>query len=268
MYDIYIPKSELLKKYISEFTILKKEKFEAINYFAFPQHKGTISFYSYTNINLDGLSLGLKKTETQKESIIILGKYSNPLLVKYENFVDEISINFNQLGINYFLKENYGDIANRPIQFIINKKWTLFAKEMFNSSVEERICLLEKFLLSQFMNKDLNTIESIINEMENDLSLKLKDIVLKVKISERTANRLFHKYLGCSPSLYKKILRFRSTVKLNEKGVSLTELCLKNEYYDSPHFTKEFKLLTGKSPRVFFNSVNEISHKKYPYIFI
>lgn len=188
--------------------------------------------------------------------------------MKYENFVDEISINFNELGINYFLKENYGEIANRPIQYITNNKWNNFAKEMFSSNAEDRICLLEKFLLSQFMNKDLNVIESIIKEMENDLSLKLKDIVLKVKISERTANRLFHKYLGCSPSLYKKILRFRSTVKLYEKEISLTELCLKNEYFDSPHFTKEFKLLTGKSPRDFFNSVNEISDKKYPYIFI
>ena len=268
MYDIYIPKSELLKKYISEFTILKKENFETTRYFAFPQHKGTLSFYSSASIHFEDLTLELDQIETLKESIIILGKYSNPLFVKYEIFVDEISINFNELGINYFLKENYGEIANKPIQYISDEKWTNFAKKMFSSNTEDRIYLLENFLLSQFMNKDLNVIESIIKEMENDLSLKLKDIVLTVKISERTANRLFHKYIGCSPSLYKKILRFRSAVKLNKKGISLTELCLKNEYYDSPHFTKEFKLLTGKGPKHFFNSVNQVSHKKYPYLFI
>jgi AraC-like DNA-binding protein len=103
--------------------------------------------------------------------------------------------------------------------------------------------------------------------LENDKSLKIKDIALKMKVSERTINRWFHKYIGCPPKDYKKIMRFRSSLK-NSKEMNLTELCLNNDYYDSPHFTNEFKLLTNRSPRDFFNAMSEVGEERFPYIFL
>jgi AraC-like DNA-binding protein len=267
MYEIHQPKNTPLKKYISEFAILKKDLFKPINYLAFPHHRGSIAFFSQANITYDNLTLEIERDDHLSTSIIILGKYKEPLLLKYRNFVDEIVINFTPTGLNYFFTENYDKIIDTPIKFLKNEKWIEFSKQLFKAKKNERICLLENFLLSHFMEKNLSLIEHIIDKMENNKSLKIKNISQEMNISERTINRIFHKYTGLSPKDFKKILRLRNTITMHNKKMSLTKLCLNNDYYDSSHFTNEFKNLTKRNPRSFFNSLKKINSMESYYIF-
>jgi transcriptional regulator GlxA family with amidase domain len=127
---------------------------------------------------------------------------------------------------------------------------------------------IESFLEQRFVYKDLQLIETIVTLVENDKSIKFKEIAETVDISVRNLNRLFHKYIGCSPKDYKKIIRFRDAIKdYNKEGLSLTEICLKNEFYDSPHFTREFKKLTNKNPKNYFQNLTFASKNQFPYIF-
>lgn len=252
MYTIYEPKSEILKKYISEFTILKKEKFKPINYLAFPHTISSIVFYSRTKIKYDKESIIVNRDDKMNTFVGVLGKYITPLLMSYKDAVDEISINFTEIGMNYFFEENYNVIVSNPFQNLKNKEWSDFSEQLFKLESENRIDLLENFLLAQVKIKDLTQIERIIRMIKNNLSIKISEIASRESNSCKTINRLFHKYLGCSPMAYKKILRFRSSVNMNNEQMNLTELCLTNEYYDSPHFTNEFRKLTSLNPRFFF----------------
>lgn len=265
MYTVHKPKSEKLKKYITEFTILKKEAFKPINYLAFPHSVGSIVFLSGAEIDYKNSKVVIKKSEKNPPSVVALGKYIKPLHLFYENFVDEIGINFSPTGMNYFFDNNYDEIASKPFQFLSNDIWNEFSKNLFNE--KERINILENFLLSQVKKKNLKKIEQIIEIQQNNTSIKIKDIALMMGISERTIGRLFNKHVGCTPIEFKKILRFRSSVLMNNEKMNLTELCLNNTYYDSPHFTHEFKQLTSINPKVFFNILTKISDKEFPYIF-
>ncbi len=267
MYDIYEPKSVILKKYISEITILKKEKFEPINYLAFPHTISSIIFYSRTKIKFDKESITISKVDKNNKSIGVLGKYTTPLLLSYKDAVDEIAINFTEIGINYFFEDNYDMIGSNPFQVLKNKEWSDFSEQLFEIKDKNRIDILEKFLLSQIKAKDLNQIEHIIEMMKNDLSIKISEIASSEKKSVKTINRLFHKYIGCSPITYKKIIRFRNSINMNNEQMNLTELCLSNEYYDSPHFTSEFKKLTSLNPRKFFKKLTKVDNREFPYIF-
>ncbi|NQX98669.1 MAG: helix-turn-helix transcriptional regulator, partial [Flavobacteriales bacterium] len=249
MYEIHQPKKTSLKKYISEFTILKKDLFKPINYLAFPHHRGSIAFFFQANVTYTNLTLNIERDDNLSTSIIILGKYKEPLLLEYKNFVDEIVINFTPTGLNYFFVENYDKITNKPIKFLKDEEWIEFSRKLFKANKNERISLLEDFLLSHFMEKDLSIIEHIIDKMKNNKSLKLKDLSQEMGISERTINRIFHKYTGLSPKDFKKILRLRNSITMHNKKISLTELCMNNDYYDSSHFTNEFKALTKRNPR-------------------
>lgn len=267
MYEIYQPKNKFLKKYISEFTIVKKDQFKSISYLAFPHHRGSITFFFKTKIAYNNLTLNIERDDNLSTSIVVLGKYKEPLLVKYRNFVDEIGINFTATGLNYFFTENYDEIADKPIKFLENKKWIEFSKELFKSNENERIYLLENFLLSQFKEKDLSIVEQIIDKMKTNKAIKIKKISQEMGISERTINRIFYKYIGFSPKGFIKVLRFRNTITMHRKKMNLTELCLNNDYYDSSHFSNEFKFLTKRNPRVFFNSLEKIKSTESYYIF-
>lgn len=267
MYDIYKPKSSILSQYISEFTILKKEGFRAINYIAFPHSVSAVAFFSGATINYNTSGIQIEKSDKEGTSVVALGKYLHPIHLSYQNAVNEIAINFKPTGINYFFDENYNKIAHLPFQIVNSNSWNTFSTKLFEIPITERIDAIESFLLSQLRSKNLIIIEQIIDWINQDLSIKVNDIAIKANVSERTVNRLFHTYLGCSPTIFKKIVQFRSSVLMNNTEMNLTELCLTNDYYDSPHFTRAFKKLTSKNPRDFFKALSFVKKNKFPYIF-
>ncbi|WP_420553483.1 helix-turn-helix domain-containing protein [Tenacibaculum aiptasiae] len=267
MYNVCKPKSEILKKYISEFTLLKKENFKLINYLAFPHNNSAIVFLSKATVNYNDYKITVNQNPNNVQSVVALGKYLHPVHLFYLDAVDEICINFTPTGLNYFFKQNFEQVAGKPFQFVDNDIWTNFSQKLYSHPKEERIEVLEDFLLSQLQKKDLSTIEQIISILKSDLSIKIKDLAAKAHVSQRTVNRLFHTYLGCSPSAFKKIQRFRNAIAMKNNHNSLTEVSLLNEYYDSAHFNHEFQELTNTNPTSFFNQVSKVGNKKFPYIF-
>ncbi len=268
MYEVFKPKSELLKKHISEITVLKENSSYPKEYFAFPHNVSSIVFFEDAEIKYNNHYLEINRTQNENGSIIMIGKYVKPLLVKYNGYVKEIAVNFSPTGVNYFFDEGFNGITGLPIQVLNNSQLNEFSKLLFNTHETERVFEIERFFEQRFINKDLQLIEKIIETVENDFLVKFKDISATLNISTKSLNRLFHKYIGCPPKDYKKIIRFRSAVRdYNKKEFNLTEICLKNEYYDSPHFTREFKKLTNMSPKDYFQHLSFESKKEFPYIF-
>lgn len=268
MYKTFKPKSEFLKKYIQEFTFLDEKDIFPKTYYAFPHNISAIVFIQNAKLNYNSNILEISKTQTKETLVFSIGKYVEPLFVSYKHYVNEIAINFTPTGINYFFDENFSDIAKFPIQGVRDSEITEFSKELFNTSKEDRIESLELFLLQRFREKNILLVEQVVNMIECDKSLKFKNICKELNVSERNVNRLFHKYIGCSPKNYKKITRFRGAIKdYNQNESNLTQICLENDYYDSPHFSREFKKLTNKKPTDYFNQLTFISKNKYPYVF-
>jgi AraC-like DNA-binding protein len=268
MYEIFKPESAHLRKYIREITVLDENEIFPKEYFAFPHNIGVIVFLQDAKINYKPNTLEINRTQTKGTSVFSVGKYIEPLFVRYKQYVNEVAINFTPTGINYFFDENFSDIAALPIQEISDPEINEFSKVLFNTNKEDRMDSLELFLEQRFREKNLQLVEQVIHMIEDDKSLKFKEICKELKVSERNLNRLFHKYMGCSPKDYKKIIRFRGAIKDYNKNFSnLTQICFENDYYDSPHFTKEFKRLTNKKPIDYFKHLTFISKNKYPYIF-
>ena len=268
MYEVFKPNSDLLKKYISEITILKETSCYPKEYFAFPHNVSSIVFFKNSEIKYNNHYLEIKRTQKKTFPIVTIGKYIEPLLVRYKDYVEEIAVNFTPTGIHYFFDEKFMSQKKSPIQILNNSQLREFSESLFSTKKEERIIAIERFFKQRFINKDLQLIERIVNTLETDKLSKFKDISKAHNVSERNLNRLFHKYIGCSPKDYKKIIRFRSAIRDYNNGYSnLTEICLNNEYYDSPHFTREFKKLTTRSPKSYFKHVTFESKKKFPYIF-
>ena len=86
-----------------------------------------------------------------------------------------------------------------------------------------------------------------------DGRLSIKQLERKTGYTQRYLEALFKQYVGFSPKVLAGILRFQRFYRKWAEGQSF-EL-LKDDlfefYYDQSHFTKEFKKMTGYSPRRF-----------------
>lgn len=272
MYEVFKPKSEILKKHIVSFNILKKDiDFERINYFVFPQKGTTIGIFKNTKVDFNHSQINISNSKEENCKIVVFGKYLIPLYLQYESFVDEISINFTPTGINYFFDESMSAIAPNNIQLLENENWDFLPTVLFKQkNSNDRIEALELFLLKNLNNKELTSLEDVVTLFENDTEQKISKVAKTINLSERSINRYFKSYIGCSPAQFKKICRFRSAIENkfdDTENLNLTEICLNNNFYDSPHFTNEFKKLTNNNPRKFFSKVVKVGKDNYPYIF-
>ena len=72
--------------------------------------------------------------------------------------------------------------------------------------------------------------------------------------SERQLERMFRKYIGVSPKLYSRIIRFAYIFQVAQgrKEINGCELGLASGYYDQSHFIKNFKAFAGEGPSGYF----------------
>lgn len=192
-----------------------------------------------------------------------------PLTITYQDFVEEMCVNFNETGVNYFFQNYFSIVESNLIQVLDGKDLLLDSEKLFSKNDEESISYIENFLIEKFSFQSISNIEKAIEIINNDSIIKIKEVADEVFMTEKTLNRQFQKYVGCTLSKYKKIVKFRNTVAahFNDSSLNLTELCLENDYFDSPHFNKEIKKIANFNPKNFFKKVKANGLQAYPYVF-
>lgn len=101
--------------------------------------------------------------------------------------------------------------------------------------------------------------------------VSIEDIAKKFSLSSRTLGRVFKKHLGISPVGFRKIARFRHSLKnklLSSKFNTLTKIGYESNFYDQSYFNKVYKNLTGQNPKAFFNSIEKLANDRLVFKFI
>jgi len=127
------------------------------------------------------------------------------------------------------------------------------------TSTSERIQLIETFLLHRLT--DIKTIDRIVKSTVDMIltangQLSVEELSKQTRINRRQLERKFSSAIGLSPKQLSKTIRLQATLKmlLGKKFTSLTSLAYENEYYDQAHFIKDFKELTGFTPKEFYGN--------------
>ena len=81
----------------------------------------------------------------------------------------------------------------------------------------------------------------------------IRELERKTGYTQRYLETLFKQYVGFSPKVLSEIFRFQKFYRKWAEGQSFELLKddLFEHYYDQSHFSKEFKKMTGYSPRRF-----------------
>ena len=113
--------------------------------------------------------------------------------------------------------------------------------------------LLDQYFLKKvaaadgIMDKRLYNAIMIILREHGALNLKSE---IDIGISSRQLRRLFEFYVGTSPKMFSKVIRFQYFFQLlpSAEGQGYNKIFLDAGYYDQPHFNKDFKKFFGLTP--------------------
>lgn len=125
------------------------------------------------------------------------------------------------------------------------------------TSSQERVRIMENFLRSHLQksrtfDKYTRTAADLFSHSPDENHI-LK-LTREFGIGLRQFERQFKGQVGMSASQFIKISRFQRVIstKLARPEMSFSELAVENGYYDQSHFSREFKDLSGLSPKAFF----------------
>lgn len=118
----------------------------------------------------------------------------------------------------------------------------------------DKVNVLDGLLLHQLeqQQKECEIIRRSTDRIMTDFGKEvLSDIQDELKLNERTFQRIFKKFVGITPSQYRRICQFKlSFEKLRDGNFEkLTEVAYQTGFADQSHFIRSFKEFTEITPK-------------------
>ena len=122
-----------------------------------------------------------------------------------------------------------------------------------HTTLEALIPRLDSYFMQEFMSANLDPDRRLTNALATILASGGKLNVLNdldVAISHRQLSRLFQRYVGDTPKVFSRIVRFQHLLNASPSIQTLQEdkVFYDLGFYDQAHFIKEFKTLYGQTP--------------------
>jgi len=219
----------------------------------------------------------LYKQYTEKGNSIIqpkcfvIGQLTRPLEIQATGETGIFAVRFHPNGFLPFTTIPIKEMENTAVSVnkIFGKDGQEIEQKIINaSSTSERIKLIEIFLLNRLT--DSRTVDRIVKSTVETIltangQLSVNELSEQININRRQLVRKFSSAIGLSPKQLSKTIRLQATLKmlLSKQFTSLTALAYENEYYDQAHFIKDFKELTGYTPKEFYGSKLKMSSLFY-----
>jgi AraC-like DNA-binding protein len=186
----------------------------------------------------------------------ILGPRNRHFFVEQTGACDMIGVRFRHGGISAFTKIPVQEFLNQVVS-----SRSIFAKDTHHwmtrlseiSDDKLKVQFVEMFLAEK-LQEDATTNQSLalISFVKRSEDASIQTITDKTGVHYKKLERIFSQYTGYSPKNFKKVIRFYQAVRsMKNQTDRLTGIGLDHGYHDQPHFIRDFKTFTGKSPSQF-----------------
>lgn len=270
-YIQFYPQLANLQPYIKLYYIHQSSQesfYERITYF--PNYSTTINIYQHSNLEWDEFSRIHSYDPKQGLLKLLVSKFDHSRQIITKGPFNKLSIVFNPLGINHFLKLPLSKIAQAHFSFFnyFDPAFDALLEEVFaTSNLEEKGYLLDTFFQAQFVGfQEHRLIHSVNRILETNGQIGVEVLAEELGISRKTLLRLFKKHLDYSPSTYKSIVKFRETLnsyQSAQKKPNFSALAHEAAYYDQSDLNAHFKEKTGLTPNQLFSELQTIQQDLY-----
>lgn len=192
----------------------------------------------------------------------LVGPLVHPVWLKFTGRSRLIKIQFKSSGAQQFLPINMDEFRNFP-SLDLEAVWGAATHELLEQLEEavsdtESIEKLNRFLEMRMLPKKdhIDYVDYTIQQIHTHKgNISIKGLEQKLGISTRQLQRHFLAKIGISPKEMCKLIRLNSAFSSMEADpeISLTHLSYEAGYYDSSHFYRDFKKMSGVSPTSFFS---------------
>ena len=200
-----------------------------------------------------------KKQPGQSLTPILVGTMTQPIMAYHQPMYNYLGIRFRPGGIAAFIDKPLYAFTDAvcPIDAVQPILGTFIQRQLAEEeNWPGRISLLEThFTNSLRLPLVLPTafpavVQYLLDKNGQTSLLQLSQVANR---SPRQVERLFLQYVGVSPKLLARIVRFRYVKALLDSGTtdSLMGIAFDNGYTDHAHLTKEFKAFAGLTPSAY-----------------
>jgi AraC-like DNA-binding protein len=270
---VYKPTNPLLKKYIECFYILEQTPEEnPATYFTFPSIYTIVSISEQTETLETENKITIKHCQSNVIETNLVSDFNEPVFVKYEGKINEITTYFKPLGLNAFIrndlshysKGNFADF-NPHADYKDSMAAILSIK-----NPDERIENIESYWISKLKPFEDLLLESVLAEMmdSGNLNQSMTKLSQKTGRSRTTINKHFDRHICKTPSQLKKIIRFRTAIQSHLENKNEIDLSYNLDYFDQSHMIRDFRKLTGFTPKAFFSKIATLENGQIKWIFV
>ena len=140
-----------------------------------------------------------------------------------------------------------------------------YANEIKISSEEQKVHLLEEFLMQQYriQKPEPDYIDQAANFIvEHNGLLQVSDLLKDSCMSRRSFERKFFQKVGLSPKYYARVRRIGHLLSFvaGKRKADWPKILAECEFYDQAHFIKDFKEFTGRSPQQYLKENTELAN--------
>lgn len=193
----------------------------------------------------------------------VSGQITSPYYLEYTPGCKSIGFGFFPHTSHLFTKSSSKEFTDHLValsDLSLHGGCNTLASQLFETSTfQEKLILLQHFVLHHIKRNEPKSVKQDYVQLavQQTLSSKgnfdLKQMCRQLNVSERFLQLSFRDYVGLSPLLFSKVVRFLNAVSLlQKKSHSLTEKGLMLGYYDQSHFIRDFKRFSGVSPKQYF----------------
>lgn len=202
-----------------------------------------------------------KRTSIKKS--IFKGLIKTPYTFEFGKNLNIIGIRFLPFGLSVMFGIPEKEISTNPVEanlIIGNKLKEIEEKVFYETDISGKLKIIEKWLLDCFVSAYQHKL-SLPRKLE---SLNVSKGLIKINdifengADYKKAQRTFREYIGISPKLYARMLRFESIHNelRNLKQFDWMNIVAKYNFHDQSHLIKEFKFFTGITPNEFISKVD------------
>lgn len=174
---------------------------------------------------------------------------------------ETVIVRFTEAGAAAFLRESAGQFSNQTIDLLDvlpNDLRSRFqdlpeshaASAEYFDTVERH--LADHLLMAAEISGPIAAATAMIRRHGGNL--RSERLARAVGMSERALERAFLREVGVRPKMLSRLARLEHVCELWDRGHSLTDVAQHAGYTDQPHMVRDFRDLTGASPRRIFSS--------------
>jgi AraC-like DNA-binding protein len=187
----------------------------------------------------------------------LVGQMFEPAFVIMSRQVEVLGTRFQPGGASAFFDTSMRELANRflDIQLVAGS----FGRELeervlhastLTSAVQIAIRQLER-RLKPLRPEGLRARGLAACQIQEHGNVPIRELAVKAGISERQLEREFGHFVGLTPKLFSRILRFQRVFTAIERESEWVDVALECGYYDQSHLIADFRRFSGSTPTAF-----------------